>query len=377
MSLDLQVGSSLILDTESRQPRAGAAEYVRLRRSVIAAGLLDRAPGFYLLRGLSCYAILVAGFSIPFVLPGLWGALLAALVIGIGLLQVGVLGHDAAHLAVFQGVKTNWALGMLCWSVTLGISFWSWRDRHNRHHAHTNDIDDDPDIFSAGLIAFTLEQAQAQRGWRRWVTRRQAVVYPFLFPFVTIALRLDGWRFALTELRGGRRWLELVLISLNLALWAAAIALFGWHWLGIFIGSQLVGGLYQGLVVAPNHKGMPLWTKDVELSFLERQVLSSRNVSPHPFWDFFFGGLNYQVEHHLFPNMPRVHLNRARDLVIQLCDECGLERTEMGAFASYRAILVEMARIGRFCAEPAEGTVPLNAECFDRTLGKPCRREND
>ena len=365
MDLDLQIGSSRELQMESRRPRAGASEYARLRRSVIAAGLLERAPGFYLLRGLLCYAILAAGLSLPFVLPGAWGALLAILVIGIGLLQVGVLGHDAAHLAVFTGVKANWALGMLCWNVTLGISFWSWRDRHNRHHANTNDIDDDPDIFNAGLIAFTAEQARARRGWRRRVTRRQAVVYPFLFPFVTIALRVDGWRFALTELRGGPRLLELALLTLNLGLWAAAIALFGWQWLGIFIGSQLVGGLYQGLVVAPNHKGMPLWSKDVELSFLERQVLSSRNVAPHPFWDFFFGGLNYQVEHHLFPNMPRVHLNLARDLVIRLCDECGLPRAEMGAFASYRAIFVEMARIGRFCAEPAGETAAVTRECAD------------
>jgi fatty acid desaturase len=353
MDLDLRVGSSQEVRVESRQRRAGAAEYSRLRRAVVAAGLLDRAAAFYLVRGLTSFAILAVGFAVPFVLPGLLGEALAVLIIGIGLLQVGVLGHDAAHLAVFAGVKPNWALGMLCWSVTLGISFWSWRDRHNKHHASTNDIDDDPDIFSAGVIAFTPEQAQARRGWRRWVTRRQAIVYPFLFPFVTIALRVDGWRFALTQLRGGRRRLELALLALNLALWAIPIVLFGWQWLGIFIGSQLVGGLYQGLVVAPNHKGMPLWTKDVKLSFLERQVLSSRNVAPHPFWDFFFGGLNYQVEHHLFPNMPRVHLNRARDLVIHLCDECGLQREEMGAFASYRAIFAEMARIGRFCAEPA------------------------
>jgi fatty acid desaturase len=182
---------------------------------------------------------------------------------------------------------------------------------------------------------------------------------------VTIALRIDGWRFALAELRGGRRVLEVALLALNLGLWAAAIVLFGWQWLGIFVGSQLVGGLYQGLVVAPNHKGMPLWTKDVKLSYLERQVLGSRNVAPHPFWDFFFGGLNYQVEHHLFPNMPRVHLNRARDLVIQLCAECGLPREEMGAFASYRAIFEEMARIGRFCDEPAKETASLTRERAD------------
>jgi fatty acid desaturase len=340
-------------ESKGRQRRAGAAEYAKLRRSVIAAGLLDRAPAFYLVRGLSCFAILAAGLGVPFVVPGALGVVLSIVIIGIGLLQVGVLGHDAAHLAVFRRVRANWALGMLCWSVALGISFWSWRDRHNQHHANTNDIDDDPDIFTAGLIAFTPEQARERRGWRRWVTRRQALVYPLLFPFVTLALRVDGWRFALTELRGSQRLLEVALLSLNIALWVGAAVVFGWQWLAIFVGSQLVGGLYQGLVVAPNHKGMPLWTKDVELSFLERQVLGSRNVAPHPFWDFFFGGLNYQVEHHLFPNMPRVHLNRARKLVIQACQECGLEREEMGAFASYQAIFVEMDRIGRLCVPPA------------------------
>ena len=51
------------------------------------------------------------------------------------------------------------------------------------------------------------------------------------------------------------------------------------------------------------------------MSFLERQVLSSRNVLPHPVTDFVFGGLNYQIEHHLFPTMPRVHFRRARTIV--------------------------------------------------------------
>jgi hypothetical protein len=63
--------------------------------------------------------------------------------------------------------------------------------------------------------------------------------------------------------------------------------------------------------------------------------------------------------------MPRVHLNRARGLVIQLCEECGLPREEMGAFASYRAIFVEMAHIGRFCAEPVGATVALTPEPAD------------
>jgi hypothetical protein len=68
MHLDLQIGSSRELQMESRQPRAGATEYARLRRSVLAAGLLDRTPGFYLVRGISCFAILAVGLSIPYAL---------------------------------------------------------------------------------------------------------------------------------------------------------------------------------------------------------------------------------------------------------------------------------------------------------------------
>ena len=82
---------------------------------------------------------------------------------------------------------------------------------------------------------------------------------------------------------------------------------------------QVLAGLYLALAIAPNHKGMPTWTAGQPATFLERQVLSSRNIVPHPVTDFVFGGLNYQIEHHLFPTMPRVHLRRARAIVEPYC----------------------------------------------------------
>src|SRR5207344_483590 len=96
------------------------------------------------------------------------------------------------------------------------------------------------------------------------------------------------------------------------------------RWVGIYLVSQLLQGLYLGLVVAPNHKGMPTWATNAKPSFLERQVISSRNITPHPVWDFLYGGLNYQVEHHLFPTIPRVNLKRAQAIIQPFCVAHGL-----------------------------------------------------
>ena len=62
-------------------------------------------------------------------------------------------------------------------------------------------------------------------------------------------------------------------------------------------------GTYMVSIFAPNHKAMPLLERDSKVDFLRRQVLTSRNVIAHPITDFWYGGLNYQIEHHLFPSV--------------------------------------------------------------------------
>jgi fatty acid desaturase len=245
-------------------------------------------------------------------------------------------------------------LAAACWSLTLGISARWWTDRHNAHHAHTNDAEADPDLWHGGLIAFTDEAAAARHGWRRAIVRHQGVIYPGLLLFSILAFRVEGWVFALRRLRGGRRLVEVTLLTLNVLLWMLPLPLLGAGWAGIAIGSQVVAGFYFALVVAPNHKGMPVWTDGRAPSFLERQVLSSRNITSHPVWDYLFGGLNYQIEHHLFPMMPRANLRRARALVKSFCLAHDLIYEEVNPLASYRAVLVELDRIGRVAAGGAE-----------------------
>jgi fatty acid desaturase len=327
--------------------------YGELRRAVVGAGLLDRAYAYYLGRATLSFLLFAVGMSLPFLLaPSLPALIVSALAIGFGSVQIALIGHDAGHLAVFKSMRPNFALGSVCWSLTLGISFRYWQDRHNRHHTHTNDGSADPDLQWAGLVAYSEVVASARPNRSAWLTRYQAILGPLYTLFLPFAFRVEGWQFTLRQLQGARRAIEGSLMVLSTVAWLLPVAALGWWWLEVFVLSQSVAGLYLALVIAPNHKGMPMWPPGTTLSFLERQVLSSRNVAPNPVWDFVFGGLNYQVEHHLFPTMPRVHFSRARRLVMPFCVAHDLHYEEMGALASYRLVVAELRRVARAASAP-------------------------
>jgi fatty acid desaturase len=106
-------------------------------------------------------------------------------------------------------------------------------------------------------------------------------------------------------------------------------------------------GLYLGSSFAPNHKGMPILSADDDTDFLRRQVKTSRNV--HGTWlvDLLLGGLNYQIEHHLFPSMPRVALRRARPIVRAYCRELDISYVETSLSNSYRQALAHLRTVAR------------------------------
>ena len=122
--------------------------------------------------------------------------------------EVALIGHDAGHLAVFKGAKPNWALGSLCWSLSVGISFWYWTDRHNRHHTATNDAAADPDLQWANVVAYSEEMVAARPNRSSVLTRYQAILGPLYALFLPFAFRAEGWLFTVSQLRGSRRIVE-------------------------------------------------------------------------------------------------------------------------------------------------------------------------
>ncbi|WP_390178406.1 fatty acid desaturase family protein [Microbacterium sp. MTN4-26] len=120
-----------------------------------------------------------------------------------------------------------------------------------------------------------------------------------------------------------------------------------------FLGVQLaVFGIYMGASFAPNHKGMPVIDADAKLDFFSKQVRTSRNVSGGWWATWLMGGLNYQVEHHLFPNMPRPHLARARQIVREHCRTLEVPYTETTLWRSYGIVIAYLNRVGLAARDP-------------------------
>jgi fatty acid desaturase len=116
----------------------------------------------------------------------------------------------------------------------------------------------------------------------------------------------------------------------------------------VFIGVQQgLLGLYLGVSFAPNHKGMPILAADDASDFLRRQVFTSRNIRGGPLVDAALGALNYQIEHHLFPSMPRPNLRRAQPIIARFCRQHGLPYVQTSLLNSYAQTLRHLNDVGR------------------------------
>ena len=327
--------------------------YTALSRVVRESGLLNRTRWFYLSLGAGL-ALALGGAITGFILLGdSWFQLLIAGALGLIFTQVAFLAHEASHRAILESGPANDRIGRILAAGVVGISYAWWMTKHTRHHANPNKVGKDPDI-EFDTISFTEESAAKQRGVMAFITRRQGWLF---FPLLT----LEGLNLHITSLRTlfargpvKGRWIELSLIAARFTVYFGAI--FWMLPLGMafaFIGVQLaVFGIYMGASFAPNHKGMPLIPKDAKLDFFSKQVLTSRNVSGGWWASTLFGGLNYQVEHHLFPNMPRPHLAKTREIVREYCRTLDVPYTETTVLQSYAIVVRYLNRVGLAARDP-------------------------
>ena len=323
------------------------SEYAELSRRVKQAGLLERRPGYYAWKIAATAVLLAAGWA-AFVLVGdSWWQLGVAAFLAVMFTQVGFLAHDAGHRQVFGSQRASYGAGLLLGNLGIGLSCGWWVAKHNRHHAHPNTEDADPDI-AAGALAFTAAQAHASRGAARLLYRYQAYLF---FPMLlgeAIGLHVASIRALRSQASRHRSW-EAALLAAHVAgyLTVVFLVLSPVKAMVFILVQQGVFGLYLGCSFAPNHKGMPILGPADQSDFLRRQVLTSRNVRGGWLTDLALGGLNYQIEHHLFPSMPRPNLRRSQALVAAFCNQKGLPYCQSSLGGSYAQALRHLNTTGR------------------------------
>jgi fatty acid desaturase len=343
MSLDL-------LSARRGSPATGrGSDYAELSRQVKQAGLLDRRPAYYALKITGNLALFALGWVVFALLGRSWWQLLVAVFLAVMFTQVAFVGHDAGHKQIFGSKRANDLLGRLHGSLLVGLSYDWWVDKHNRHHAHPNREGHDPDI-SNGAIAFTEAHARARRGLGVLLARSQAYLFFPMLLLEGLNLHVASVRALLhrTRMSPKAKLAEAILLLAHAAgyLMALFFILSPVQAVCFLIVQQGLFGLYMGCSFAPNHKGMPIMGEDEKVDYLRRQVLTSRNVRGGRFTDFALGGLNYQIEHHLFPSMPRPSLRRARALVRVYCEQHAIPYTETSLARSYTDVLRHLHTLG-------------------------------
>lgn len=321
-------------------------DYARLKGLIVEAGLLKKQPRFYVMLVAVNTTLFVACMALFLALPNAWMAALNAIVLALLSGQLGFQLHDAGHNQMFSTRWKNKLVGFVTADLLLGMSHGWWVQKHNRHHANPNHVDLDPDINNPA-IAYTVGQAAARRGPLRLMARYQAYLFFPLLGLLAWGMHVAGIAFLVMRDSRHRR-LEVVALLAHAVVYAGilVLALGPWTALMVVVIHKAVGGFYLATVFAPNHKGMPQIDEGSDLDFLRAQVTTSRNIRGGWWRDLLFGSLNYQIEHHLFPGMPRNQVRRAGPIVRAFCAEAGVPYHETSMLGSYADLLRFLHAVG-------------------------------
>jgi len=324
---------------DAPQTRSESAEIERdfraLREEITAEGLFRARPGFYAMKTAWVLGLVLLGAAIRLWDQGAMATVASALCVALGWQQGGWLAHEFLHHAVFPKRRDGRTAGVALGSVVLGYSSDWWNEKHNTHHALPNVHEADPDIDVLPALAFTTRDFKRLRhGWQRWALRQQTWS---VFPIVAMARlnwTIQGMLWSLSH-KGIplRRW-EIAGQVVHHA-WVLALALHApsvgnavlW-----FALAQLLSGLFIGSVFIVGHNARPVLVQDGAPDFWTMQVVTTRNVRTNALTRWFFGGLEMQTEHHLFPTLPRHAHAAVKARVEALCAKHGIDYCEEGFF---------------------------------------------
>ena len=278
-------------------------------------------------------AVFLAGLSIMIVASSLFAKGVGLSVVTGGLLGIATNTHTSAHYATSRKRWVNELLTYFGYPFFLQVSATYWWDKHNvKHHPNANVLELDDDIDLSPWFALTERCLTNASAGRRWFYQNQWAVFPFALSFNSFMIQMSGWRHVTGSLmHKGRRnrthVIDLGVLLLHWAVWIVIPALF--FSLGSVLAFNVARAVTMGYalfaVLAPCHypaEAQLLTQKEqAELDFVARQTVTAVNFRTGVLGRLMCSGLEYHIEHHLFPTMCHIYYPRASLLVRQYCQE--------------------------------------------------------
>lgn len=274
-------------------------------------------------------------------ITGTTGLMIAVILMGFGLGGIGLsVMHDANHGAYS---KKSWVNTLLGYSLNMvGANAFNWKMQHNvMHHSYTNILDEDEDISPRGVLRLSPETK-----WKP-IHRYQFIYAWFLYGLMTIVWLLSKdfiriiryQRNGLAKKQNANIVKEWIILIGSKCLYIGYIFVLPllitdltWQQvlLGIFI-MHYIAGFMLAVIFQPAHvvEGteypMPDRDRSMKTSWAVHQLLTTTNFANRSKWfTWYVGGLNHQIEHHLFPNICHVHYSKIAPIVKSTAKEFGL-----------------------------------------------------
>jgi fatty acid desaturase len=265
------------------------------------------------------------------------------------LAQFAFIGHDAGHGSIARRPLVNRTLGQFAMTLVTGLAFNEWIARHRQHHQFCQDEARDPDMDVAVVVSLTAESHARKAALGRFMTRCQGVHVWLLSFFFGHSQRHLSQATVLAHPR--RHWQDAAMLMLHYGLWFGVPCgllrvSFSTALLAYVMPLTLLGP-YLAAIFWVNHVGMPLVRRVEDFSFFEHQVVTSRTILNPPGWNWLFGGLNFQIEHHLFPQVPSHRLPAVQPIVRELFVRQHIAYNGMTWAQAVRMIAAHFRRVAR------------------------------
>lgn len=322
-------------------------DFRKLRDDLEAEGLYDPKASFYLAHLASIIAMEVLAVVVLCYTGSLF---LTACILATSQIQAGWLQHDFGHAAVFDSAFWNQMAHFFIIGHLKGAMSWWWKSRHNRHHSKTNVIKMDPDFHTEPFFAFSEDLVTdprfkaSKRYIKNWIPYQHLLWFLFGPPAVTTILFLVENVEWLATRASYADTFAVVSFYVRFDLVYGYFLPDFWSRIALFTLMRVLESHWFTWVTSMSHLPLPK-TVDLQEDWVHLQLGSSQNVTTGPFHDWFSGHLNYQIEHHLFPNMPRHSYEAVRPRVQELCKKHDVPYIQTSMWGSFVGVVQKLKSV--------------------------------
>ena len=316
----------------------------RLRAELKAAGVFEHRPrsswtklALMLAVTLACCAGIAFG--------PVWAWLLLVPAAALATTTATLIGHEGSHGSFSSRSGENQLLVHIVLPLFAGISALYWKHKHNGlHHGHPNVVGADPDIELWPMASSRSEYERAGKVLRWFQRNVQGYLFWPAATTLSTMMRLPSYSFIYRQLRtrSAKRLVlsDTVCLVAHYALWVGLPSLY-FGFLPVFALYMTIWalvGVMLAVIFTPAHLGLPLLVD--QHHDWRHQLETTRNIRTPRWLSYFYVGLDYQIEHHIFPQIPHQNLPRASAIMRRWCGEVGLPHRQV----EYVAGLVSVTR---------------------------------